>query len=85
MIMKYFSIYDTKTGAYMRPFLAFTSGQAERDFTSEVNREGSDIGRNPEDYTLFEIGAFDDISGKIEPLSTPHSVVTALQVKRLAA
>ena len=67
--MKYIlcSIYDSAVEAYMRPFTAQSPGQATRLFEDELRRPESDMGRHPEDYSLFQIGTFDDSSGSVEP------------------
>ncbi len=63
--MKFFSVFDKATGAYMRPWTALSMGQASRMFEDEVNRADSEVGRHPEDYALFEIGSFDDQKGEL--------------------
>ncbi len=63
------SIYDKATQVYMRPYIAQTIGQAHRMFSDEANRkDGSDIGRHPQDYALFHIGNFTDGNGYLEDI-----------------
>jgi hypothetical protein len=60
MIMKIFSIYDSKAEAYNSPFYMQTQSLAIRAFTDEANNESSQIGKHPADFTLFYMGEYDD-------------------------
>ena len=76
-----FSTYDKAVVAYMRPWFAISEGQALRAFADEVQREGSDLKKHPEDYALFRMGTFDDNSGELvaeEPtcLARAHELPT---------
>jgi hypothetical protein len=61
-----FSVRDSKAGAYLPPFFMPTRAQAERAFADCINDEKHQFGKHPEDYTFYEIGSFDDHTGKIE-------------------
>ncbi len=60
MIHKVFTIYDSKSEAYLQPFFLLTRGQAVRAIRDCVSDRDHQFGRHPEDYTLFELGTFDD-------------------------
>lgn len=60
------AVYDKATEAYMRPWMAQSDGQAVRLFEDEMNREDSEVGKHPEDYSLFRIGSFNDNNGALE-------------------
>lgn len=60
-----FLIYDTKAEYYKPPILFRTKGDAIRWFTSMVSSNDNELGKNPEDFNLFYIGEFDEITGKI--------------------
>ena len=64
MKMKVCSVFDSKAEAYLQPFYSRSRGEALRAFEDAVNREGS-FKAHVADYTLFEIGEFDDSSGQI--------------------
>ncbi len=66
MKMIFVSVYDSATEAYMRPFCAQTEGQAIRIFEDEVTRDDSDVGKHPEDYSLFVVGSFNDGTGELK-------------------
>lgn len=63
MKIKVFSVYDEKAQAYMQPFQMLHTGQAERTFGDCINSPKHQFSHHPHDYTLFEIGEFDDSSG----------------------
>jgi len=63
MKSKVFTVYDSKMETYMSPFLMLTKGQAIRSFTDAVGNSESQFCTHPEDYTLFEIGEWDDQEG----------------------
>jgi hypothetical protein len=66
-MLKVFSIYDEKAEAYLPPFFLPTTAMATRVFADCVNSETHQFGANPHDYTLFELGQFDDERGDLLP------------------
>lgn len=79
MVVKIFSIYDSKVEAFMQPFFMASKGAALRAFTELVNDKTTTISKNPEDYTLFEIGSFDDANGQVDKVITPVSLGIAIE------
>lgn len=80
--MKHFvySVHDVKAEAYLRPFFVPSHGLAIRSFENEVRNPDSPMHTNPEDYTLFQLGEFDDDTGSIKELPAPKCVLTGIQV-----
>lgn len=64
MILLTFSIYDEKAKAYIPPFFMHRQAQAIRVFTDCLKDENHQFSKNPGDYTLWQIGAFDDDIGQ---------------------
>jgi len=64
MILKMFVIYDSKSCTYTAPHVRKEEGEAIRDFKVLANDQNSQIGKFPEDFTLFSVGSFrmDDAS-----------------------
>lgn len=62
-----YSVYDRAAQFYGRPFFVVAAGQATRSFRDEVNRSDSEFGKHPDDYDLWQLGLFDDVSGFFEP------------------
>lgn len=77
MRLNIYAIYDTASGAYMRPFFVHSDGQAIRAFSDIATDANHDIGKHPEDYTLYRIGTYDDQNGKLHP-EDPSSLATAM-------
>lgn len=79
MISKIFTVYDCKAEAYLPPFMYQNKGEAIRAFADTVNNEKSMMNKHPEDYTLFELGTWDDNSAKYDILFTPVSLGKAIE------
>jgi len=81
MKLKAFSVYDSKVKAYMKPFFTTAAGHAIRSFEQAVNDPQTELCRHPADFTLFEIGEYDEDSAKFDNHNTPISLGTALTFK----
>lgn len=78
MTLTIFSIYDSKAEAYITPFFAINSATGIRDFETAARDKNTKFWSHPGDFTLFEMGSFDQDSGKTELLKTPINHGTAL-------
>lgn len=67
--MKVFSVFDLKAGAFLPPFFFQSIGLAIRAFTDVVNDAKSSVARYPGDFTLYQIGEFDEVKGVLTPLA----------------
>lgn len=76
--MKLFTVYDSKAEAYLVPFYERTTGLAIRAFSSASNEKEHQFNRFPADYTLFELGEFDELTAEIKVLKTPTSLGLAI-------
>lgn len=79
MDYKIYTVYDSKAEAYLPPFFMQSKGQAIRSFITVANDKTHDIGKYPEDYTLFELGEFFDESAGFTLYSTPVSLGVAIE------
>lgn len=81
--MKVYAIYDSKGQFFDRPFIQRNAGDATRGFQMAVNDEKNDsmIKRFPADYTLFELGTWDEINGVISMHEAKVNLGTGLQFK----
>lgn len=79
---KIFSVFDSKTEAFLPPFSLKTVGEAERVITSMVADPNNNFCKYAEDFTLFELGTWDDVDCKYELLDTPFSVGLLVQYKK---
>lgn len=72
-----FAVRDNKAGYFMSPFCAVSEGYAERAFVDACADVNTVLSKHPEDYTLYSLGVFDEITGEIT--STVLSLMNGLQ------
>lgn len=80
--MKIFTVYDCKAKTYLNPFVQRTSAEAIRGFESAANDTQSSISQYPEDFTLMEIGEWDETNATIIPNDAKISLATAIELKK---
>lgn len=80
MRMNIYSIFDSATGAYMRPWFVQSDEAAIRAFGDIACDNDHEVGRHPKDYTLYRVGYWDDNKGKITG-ETPEPLHTALEIR----
>lgn len=73
MLTKIYSIHDAKAQAFLPPFYMHHDGQAIRVFTDCINSTEHQFSHHPADYTIFDIGTFDDENAEILS-KTPKSL-----------
>jgi len=66
-----FSVHDSKAQAYLPPFYMRTKGEALRAFETTVKDTNTQFNKYPSDYTLVELGSFDEATGVIETWDKP--------------
>lgn len=75
------SVYDAKAKAFIAPFVMHRPEMAVRAFTACVNDESHMFHKHAEDYTLFELGEFNDETGMVSQEAQPELLCSALSVK----
>lgn len=80
-ILHIFSLYDSKAGAFLRPFFAQNTQVAERALSDAVNNPQETVARHPEDFCLFKLGTFDEESGELVPEAAPEAVRQAITLR----
>lgn len=80
--MKVLTVYDSKAAAYLPPFYMRTTAEAVRAYEATSNDPESNMCKYPEDYTLFEIGTWDDNNGEIEMYEVKKSLGLAIEYKK---
>lgn len=76
MKFKIYSVFDSVAKAYLPPFVVSVEAQAVRACYDAVCDKGHAFGKHPGDYSLFDLGVFDDATGVIESLTVPVLVVS---------
>lgn len=87
MMLKAFSLLDTKTGVYSQPNFFVHKGQAIRGYTELGSDMSTVVGRHPYDFRIFLVGEFDDSVGifhtcPVEDFGTVGSLVDAAVSER---
>ena len=80
MISRIFVVYDSKAEAYLQPHFAPTVGLAMRSWEVAVNSSDTQFGKFPADFTLFEIGTYDDLTGTLVMHQSKVNLGLALDV-----
>lgn len=83
MLQKVFTIHDSKAAAFLPPFFMTTSGQAVRAIIDCASDPQHNFARHPSDFTLFQIGEYDDSTGCLSPCAPENlgSLVQLLSLK----
>jgi len=79
MLQKLFAIYDSKAESFTNPVYLNSTGLAVRTFSDSVQDPESQFAKHPADYTLFELGTYDDQTAEFKLLSTPKSLFIAIE------
>jgi len=75
-------VRDEALQAFNRPFFVNSAGFAMRSFEDEVNRDDPNNAmlHHPKDFSLWQIGTFDEESGRMESLDVPIRLCQAESV-----
>lgn len=77
------AVRDRAAQCYAQPFVVPRLEVAIRMFKDEANREQGDMFSNPNDFELWVIGHFDDITGMVVAV-TPELIKVAKDVKSVS-
>lgn len=79
MKLKIFAVYDSKVAAYMQPFFMRTTGEALRAWGTTAADTSTQFNKYPGDFSLFEIGSFNEETGEVKALPARINLGTALE------
>lgn len=80
---KVFAIYDSKSEVYSKPLFTLTKGEMLRTFIDIANDQQTPICQHPEDYCLYYIGEYDELTGMLKP-EVHESLGKAIEFKKVA-
>lgn len=82
--LKVFAVRDLKVGAFLQPLFMRTAGEALRGFEDAVNSTSAEnmIGKHPEDFSLYELGEYDEDLGRFTQPADPNPIGTAVEYKK---
>lgn len=75
-----FSIYDSKSETFDRPFFSTNTATALREFTHVARNPSSTINQFATDYTLFELGEFNQSTAEFTAHPSPKALTLATAV-----
>lgn len=84
MLLTVCSVRDVKIEAYGTPFFVVHVGAAVRSFETEINRDDpqNQMFSNPADFSLYQLGTYEDSTGKFNLFDVPALVVEGIGVKK---
>lgn len=71
MKLKLYSLRDAKAQIFGTPIAILNDALAERHLHRLTNDPQSGVNHYPKDYDLYELGSFDDQTGKLDLLDSP--------------
>nr|QJB19907.1 MAG: nonstructural protein [Microvirus sp.] len=80
--MKMFSVHDSKAEAYLAPIYFKSTGEAMRAFETSCQDQNSNFYKYPADFTLVELGEFDEQSASIATHAQPRILSNAAEFKK---
>lgn len=84
MILSIFSVKDHKAAAFGRPFMTTHAGVAIRSFADQVNDAADKTNiynSHPDDFTLYELGKWDDETASYDLYPQPKHLVDGSAVR----
>jgi len=83
---KIIAVRDREVDAFNRPIFVNSIGQATRMFRDEINRvsiQGNDniMYQHPDDFDLYELGEWDEETGKFFMLEVPRQIAIGKDMK----
>lgn len=80
-VLRMCAVHDSAVDAFNPPIFVAAVGAATRSFIDEVNRPDSAFYMHPDDFQLYELGTFDQITGTFQA-TEPVLVCRGKDVKR---
>ena len=77
-----YSIYDSKAGAFLRPFFEQTDATAVRAVSGVFNDPEHPFSQHGADYTLFCVGEFDEFKGQVKPIEAMSNLGNLLELQK---
>jgi len=79
MILKVICVHDSKAQSYDRPFFTKNTVDALRSWSQICKDPDAPFSKFPSDFALFELGTFDQISGKFIQYEQPVHLSNVIQ------
>lgn len=73
MITKIYTIYDSKARVYNKPFFVLNDDVCLRSVL-QMKGGDTDIATNPEDFSVWYLGTYDDNTAQLDLCGTPKVI-----------
>ena len=77
-----YSVYDSAVKAFANPMYMRTKGEALRSWSDAANDPKTAMCQHPSDYSLMELGEYDDQTGQFINHPAPINMGLAAQFKQ---
>lgn len=84
-MLKLLAVFDSAVSIYEQPFFMRSRGEAVRSWIDVTNDQKTKFWAHPADYTLFEIGEYDDQTGTVHMHEAKVNLGSALEMRSRAA
>lgn len=84
-MQKLYTIYDSKSETYDRPWPALNKGIALRSVLEVLKEPGHPFSKWPADFTLFEIAEWDEQTGALMPYQTKVNIGVLIEFVSMAS
>lgn len=75
------SVFDKKSSHYLPPMAYEHVSQAIRSYMMAARKQpDSTQFQFPEDFDLYQVGEFDEVSGAVDPVIPPHFVESLISI-----
>lgn len=78
---KVYLIYDSKVEDWSPPMVNKSVGEATRDLADIIADRKGKLGAHPEDFTLFEIGEYDNAKGQLHLYEAKKMICLLLDLR----
>lgn len=85
MLLKAYTLHDTKAASYSPPFFTASHGLATRMVQELASDASTTVGRHPSDFTIYCVGAFDTERGELLPAPHREHIADVLSLAPRAA
>lgn len=75
------AVLDAAAECYSNPFFSANKAVGIRDFHYACQDKSTSLGRNPEDYSLWYLGEFDDVLCTFDLLPAPEKIAVGFTPK----
>lgn len=81
MIHQVLAVFDEKAEAFAQPYFVANEVVGMRAFKAACEDRDSLLFKFPEDYRLYQLGTYDDVTGRLECPDRPRLLMSAFSIR----